>query len=635
MKTKTQRALICLLLAMMLIPALPVGAKGILPAVPGLSLLPLHITDLVVTMAVQGDVVALLSMDEETGAQSLALYQTPQMEQLASADYTSQPVPESYDDIRLGILPDQRVYAANLSNKTLDIFSADLSQRTTSQFTGVDYPISVYLQPDQQVLWIGTGDSQLMKLDIDSGELKEMHPQVPAGFEFYQVLGIKDGRLRLHYYKNPDLDLVVELAENGSTSFIPVMRGHSYLDAENVMLSDSQTALLGTLGQENYLHIVDWRRSECLVEIKGNHLLTNRFEEMEVILRVYDAGRFQMVNELILPHEADDLYFMQSAMISDNQVLLVYQGYEPNAFQLYLWAFLSASQPQDVSMRQISYPDFMAEQDQLSRDIKARHGVTVHIREAGAGFRNAVYYAQPARSELPLRHALLLLRDFLDSLPSGLVSEALLWPYTEFAIYLSGPITQKSAEGIVYPSGFSAEEGSLRYLALNVQDYAFQSTLHHEFMHLLEDRLSQTAYEVDKPVFMFWDSLGPKEAEHHGFALTYTDESGDTFSDLDYTSFHEKAQAHPDSVWFVDAYSRTWPLEDRARLFEHMMTKSPYTDPFTFPNLRKKAQILAALLRQAFPSLRQVDTAPWETQIEKTADYEAFLASVYDELTAP
>lgn len=635
MKTQAQRALICLLLAMMLIPLLPAFAQGVPPGVPGFSLLGLEMTDAVITLAARGDTLAVLSASAHTDERALTLYQLPGMAQKARTAYDKPAQSDGYEDIHLGILPDGRVFAANLTDAQVDLYDPALNVLVSRRFLDTNYPIAAFMQPDGQALYIGTGENELLKLDMQTGALKPLHPQVPAGFLFYTVLGMAEGRLRLHYYKPPDLDLVVELAENGATALIPVMRGHSYLDAQHVMLSDSQTALFGQLGQEAYVQIDGWQAGEHLLAVSGSSLLSSRFEDSDLILRLYDTSSLRLMNQLVIPHEIETLSLATTLLAGENQVLSLYQGYEPVRTQLYLWDAQASAQPEEAGMRRVTYPDLMAEHDQMARDIKARHGVTVHIRQAGASFRNDVYHALSASGELPLRHALIHLRAFLDQLPAGMIKEALLMPYTDFAIYLCGPIMQKSSEGISYPAGFSTEEGSLRYLALDVQDSAFLSTLHHEFMHLLEDRLSQTAYEVDKPVFMFWDNLGPKEAEHHGFALTYTDASGDTFFNLDYTALHEDAQAHPDRVWFVDAYSRTWPLEDRARLFEHMMTTSPSADPFIFPHLRKKAQILAALLRQSFPSLQAVATAPWESQIEQAADVEAFLGSVYDELTAP
>ena len=113
-----------------------------------------------------------------------------------------------------------------------------------------------------------------------------------------------------------------------------------------------------------------------------------------------------------------------------------------------------------------------------------------------------------------------------------------------------------------------------------------------------------------------WLLLCPPEAENAGFYYDYHDENGWELSDTRYTLDDPDAWENPGNAWFIDAYSRTFPLEDRARIFETLfLAGEDAPDLLSSPHLLRKAQYLCAILRERYESLRDAPPLYWERHI--------------------
>ena len=70
------------------------------------------------------------------------------------------------------------------------------------------------------------------------------------------------------------------------------------------------------------------------------------------------------------------------------------------------------------------------------------------------------------------------------------------------------------------------------------------------------------------------------------------------------------------AAFVIDAYSRTFPLEDRARIFETLfLAGEDAPDLLSSPHLLRKAQYLCAILRERYESLRDAPPLYWERHI--------------------
>ncbi len=125
-------------------------------------------------------------------------------------------------------------------------------------------------------------------------------------------------------------------------------------------------------------------------------------------------------------------------------------------------------------------------------------------------------------------------------------------------------------------------------------DANLEQTFVHETMHMMEQRLGEYSAANDLGLLEYWfDELNTNK---YPYLNSYTDgdgrnleETGGTFRD------------DPDEAWFIDAYSRTFYKEDRARVLENLYVGNKYY--FNSPHLRAKADYLCAVIRAAFPSV--------------------------------
>lgn len=413
--------------------------------------------------------------------------------------------------------------------------------------------------------------------------------------------------------------LMVLMTQQGQAGMNPVRHGTQWMDGSACMLLAGSHALLGSLrDQGDYLRIGAWQADEHPAAVSGDFLLSSRLDNNAVTLKKYDLkqGLIAAQVSLELPDESGSIPGM--TLLDSGDVLLKYQDYENGEQGLYLWAASENSGQLEAGVEIITLEDFARENTELAREIGAAYGLNVYIRGEGASFIDLVYQGEPQRDELRLRTSLDDLKRFLAILPPGMTREALVLPYTSLGVYLSGAIHQLHSGGIQSPAGFVSNFGNERYLAVNTQDSQVYQNLAHEFMHVLEDRLWLVSNQDGTALLDGWDRLGPEEDESHGFVYTYLSEDGYTFYDDTWTAAAYSGQGGMDRVWFIDAYSRTYPMEDRARVFEHLFLPSDHwLQPFRYPNLLLKARVLSALIREAFPSVREVENAFWEDALVK------------------
>ena len=74
-------------------------------------------------------------------------------------------------------------------------------------------------------------------------------------------------------------------------------------------------------------------------------------------------------------------------------------------------------------------------------------------------------------------------------------------------------------------------------------------------------------------------------------------------------------EANEDNIYFIDAYSKTFPTEDRARIFEYLFkTENGTLSPsIRGSHLIEKCRALCIILRKVFPSVAAEDSVFWES----------------------
>ena len=133
-------------------------------------------------------------------------------------------------------------------------------------------------------------------------------------------------------------------------------------------------------------------------------------------------------------------------------------------------------------------------------------------------------------------------------------------------------------------------------MAIAAGQYAEQA-LYHELFHAMETHIFNNSIAFDQ-----WETLNPS-----GFAYAYGYAANEQRDSGIYLQKEYRA--------FVDAYSMSFPKEDRARIFEYAMLEG-MEDLFQFPALQAKLQAVCAGLREAYSLKTHPDPLPWEQYLD-------------------
>ena len=102
-----------------------------------------------------------------------------------------------------------------------------------------------------------------------------------------------------------------------------------------------------------------------------------------------------------------------------------------------------------------------------------------------------------------------------------------------------------------------------------------------------------------------WNSFNPSADMY-----TYT------YADYGFSKYQKYTYDRDvDGAYFVDGYAMTYPSEDRARLFESVMSDELFDIDFEdAPKLREKLNFYAKCIRQVFDTTGWEDI-PWEAYL--------------------
>ncbi len=217
---------------------------------------------------------------------------------------------------------------------------------------------------------------------------------------------------------------------------------------------------------------------------------------------------------------------------------------------------------------------------------------------------------------------LAVLEEALSLYPDGFFTALKGDHYREILFLLTGDLTPVNEDQYISnASAFSTTESGLGLVAMNVMMAPERQTLVHEITHIIdyrllaEDRLDEDA----------WNAMNPEGFAYYDAYLNEDGESYETADDGRYTALSQgtpsEAKQYKD-LYFVDSYSKTWSMEDRARLMEYLVLpeKDPAGSPpawFKAPHLQEKAAFYLKLLRETFGTAEWPDETVWEQQLRE------------------
>ena len=221
------------------------------------------------------------------------------------------------------------------------------------------------------------------------------------------------------------------------------------------------------------------------------------------------------------------------------------------------------------------------------------------------------YSADMCYDSQQISDAIDIIKDCFYKMPTGFIDDVNAG-YDGFDIYLTGTIRPAGDGSISDAAAFVTIIDNRQIMVIDVSySYGLDITFAHEFMHIIENTISANYY---MELFPDWDSYNP---ESFSYYYGYLADDGSTISSWnspEYTDYDQYGGT--DNIYFVDGYSKTFPNEDRARIFESLFSGNADTQPcFNSPHLQAKAKYLCQCLRDNFSSLAACDDIWWERDL--------------------
>ena len=244
----------------------------------------------------------------------------------------------------------------------------------------------------------------------------------------------------------------------------------------------------------------------------------------------------------------------------------------------------TAIQQYQDEVRGPELPDSLSSLRQRADVLEEEYGVRILIENQALAFCSR--YAAVQKDTALISNALGVLEQSLALYPKGFFRQ-FQNGIGEGGLYfcLTG-----SVQGSLNPVGKTVKNKNRYELLLDIGAENLDMTIHHELWHSIEMKLSTDSFDPSR-----WIATNPQGFLYYG---NY---------DNGYKNLTQWTYAQSGShCYFVDAYARINPREDRARLMEYVMATDG-ADLMRAPALRQKLEIMCQVIREQF------DTAGWET----------------------
>ena len=198
-----------------------------------------------------------------------------------------------------------------------------------------------------------------------------------------------------------------------------------------------------------------------------------------------------------------------------------------------------------------------------------------------------------------IRNALIILDEALSDYPKDFFYQLQNEDGVPLEINLSGTISPVGGyDSISNAVGLHNYNSGMQYVILDINNlYLLETTIYHEIFHAIDCIITYNSILFDSD----WNALNPKDFEYD-----YGYKSNEGNNDTTYLYYTEEG-------YFIDIYSKSYPNEDRARIFENAMSGSSYY--FESEGLYRKLAYICRALREVFDSSTWEETTTWEAAL--------------------
>ncbi|MBQ3230257.1 MAG: hypothetical protein IJB49_04485 [Clostridia bacterium] len=340
-----------------------------------------------------------------------------------------------------------------------------------------------------------------------------------------------------------------------------------------------------------------------LSSLQGGIALVNDIYDERAVFKLFNLYTSEKIAELELFGDEHDY----PTAFTPNGVLYVLEHTYGFA-ELYCFDVKSASEKQSEK----ALAPIVATKDDLvesiAETVKALEddlAIDILYSSEGNDFCISDYIGAAELNSFTVYTSIKTVDKILRKYPAGMLEEAYKETHEGLKIYLCSDIYGKGDGTLEMAGGVTTEENGFIIIALDVNNN-LEYDLPHELSHVFDRRLSYVSFHKDSQTDWLAEWENATEVKN-GYIYSYTDYS----SSSKYTMYYE---SNPDRVWFVDEYARTFPTEDRARIFEYLFNNdlSLLEEWNNYPHLIEKAELYCRILRECFDSCKNSETLEWE-----------------------
>ncbi len=224
------------------------------------------------------------------------------------------------------------------------------------------------------------------------------------------------------------------------------------------------------------------------------------------------------------------------------------------------------------------------------------------------------YSAQPVLESGIISSSLTVLDNTLSLYPDEYFTALKGSYYRDIVIYLTGSLEPLNVYSSIANAGaFSTDTGGLMQIAFDLYDDLRPATVIHELTHAADYRLIGEGLWDEEA----WNAMNPEGFSYYN---AYIDENGESYEFSGRSEHTAQSGCPVPEIYFIDSYSKTFPMEDRARLMEHLMSgRSPYKDAFRSAHLQEKLTYYFRFLRDTLGDPSWPEQTKWEEALESAS----------------
>lgn len=346
--------------------------------------------------------------------------------------------------------------------------------------------------------------------------------------------------------------------------------------------------------------------SEYIIDAGGDKIATCSYSGSEAepgcTVRLYSM----LTGELLLRERV--LQNNSRISLSGNGSLLIIYAAEPDGPES--WTLIDTRTLAAI-LRNPETPSDTAKN--LKAKLESKYGVIISVADEAIQYFPD-FAALPLYDEDTIVKTLQALDGIFGKLPEGFIQELLdgraEYSMTSYKICITGRLLRGSSVSTSSPIAYAYQDYDTmtQYMVVDGTSWSsLETTISHELMHAVDSKISHLESDGISKGFADWDKYTPK-----GFSYnwSYVDEYGNDYSDWKYCAPYDV-----NGIWFIDAYSKTFPTEDRSRLFENLFcgNASYFADN---PHINARAAYLCEVIKENFDCVKNADSVYWERYLQ-------------------